>query len=126
MLMESDLSPYLEACVEGTLKELPAPKFYKGSAITVCMCTKDYPEEYGKGFRINGLEKLDKFIDDIQVFYAGAEKVNDEYLTTGGRVLNVTAKAETLKEAQDKAYKACQQVHWEGCFYRNDIGYRAL
>jgi phosphoribosylamine--glycine ligase len=90
------------------------------------MCTKDYPEEYGKGFRINGLEKLDKFIDDIQVFYAGAEKVNNEYLTTGGRVLNVTAKAETLKEAQDKVYKACQQVHWEGCFYRNDIGYRAL
>ena len=126
MLMESDLSPYLKACTNGTLKELPAPKFYKGSAITVCMCTKDYPEEDGKGFRINGLEKLDKFIDDIQVFYAGAEKVNNEYLTTGGRVLNVTAKAETLKEAQDKVYKACQQVHWEGCFYRNDIGYRAL
>jgi phosphoribosylamine--glycine ligase len=88
------------------------------------MCTKDYPEEYGKGFEIDGLNKIDD--PDIQVFHAGTQKIDDRYLTTGGRVLNVTARGETLHEARDKAYQICQQVHWEGCFYRNDIGYRAL
>ncbi len=124
MLMESDLSPYLEACVEGTLKELPAPKFYKGSAITVCMCSGGYPEKYGKGFPIEGLDKIND--PDVQVFHAGTQKVDDRYITKGGRVLNVTARGETLQEAQDKAYQICKKIHWEDCFYRKDIGYKAL
>jgi phosphoribosylamine--glycine ligase len=124
MLMESDLSPYLEACVEGTLKELPAPKFYKGSAITVCMCSGGYPEKYGKGFPIEGLDKIND--PDVQVFHAGTQKVDDRYITKGGRVLNVTARGETLQEAQDKAYQICEKIHWEDSFYRKDIGYKAL
>jgi len=124
MLMESDLSPYLEACVEGTLKELPAPKFYKGSAITVCMCSGGYPEKYGKGFPIEGLDKIND--PDVQVFHAGTQKVDDRYITKGGRVLNVTARGETLQEAQDKAYQICKKIHWEDSFYRKDIGYKAL
>ena len=124
MLMESDLSPYLEACVEGTLKELPAPKFYKGSAITVCMCSGGYPEKYGKGFPIEGLDKIND--PDVQVFHAGTQKVDDRYITKGGRVLNVTARGETLHEAQDKAYQICKKIHWEDSFYRKDIGYKAL
>jgi phosphoribosylamine--glycine ligase len=124
MLMESDLSPYLEACVEGTLKELPAPKFYKGFAITVCMCSGGYPEKYGKGFPIEGLDKIND--PDVQVFHAGTQKVDDRYITKGGRVLNVTARGETLQEAQDKAYQICKKIHWEDSFYRKDIGYKAL
>jgi len=124
MLMESDLSPYLEACVEGTLKELPAPKFYKGSAITVCMCSGGYPEKYGKGFPIEGLDKIND--PDVQVFHAGTQKVDDRYITKGGRVLNVTARGETLQEARDKAYQICEKIHWEDSFYRKDIGYKAL
>jgi len=124
MLMESDLSPYLEACVNGTLKELPAPKFYKGSAITVCMCSGGYPEKYGKGFPIEGLDKIND--PDVQVFHAGTQKVDDRYITKGGRVLNVTARGETLQEARDKAYQICEKIHWEDSFYRKDIGYKAL
>ena len=124
MLMESDLSPYLEACVNGTLKELPAPNFYEGSAITVCMCSGGYPEKYGKGFPIEGLDKIND--PDVQVFLAGTQKVDDRYITKGGRVLNVTARGETLQEAQDKAYQICKKIHWEDCFYRKDIGYKAL
>ena len=124
MLMESDLSPYLEACVNGTLKELPAPNFYEGSAITVCMCSGGYPEKYGKGFPIEGLDKIND--PDVQVFHAGTQKVDDRYITKGGRVLNVTARGETLQEAQDKAYQICKKIHWEDCFYRKDIGYKAL
>jgi len=124
MLMESDLSPYLEACVNGTLKELPAPNFYEGSAITVCMCSGGYPEKYGKGFPIEGLDKIND--PDVQVFHAGTQKVDDRYITKGGRVLNVTARGETLHEAQDKAYQICKKIHWEDCFYRKDIGYKAL
>ena len=124
MLMESDLSPYLEACVNGTLKELPAPNFYEGSAITVCMCSGGYPEKYGKGFPIEGLDKIND--PDVQVFHAGTQKVDDRYITKGGRVLNVTARGETLQEAQDKAYQICEKIHWEDSFYRKDIGYKAL
>ncbi len=124
MLMESDLSPYLEACVNGTLKELPAPNFYEGSAITVCMCSGGYPEKYGKGFPIEGLDKIND--PDVQVFHAGTQKVDDRYITKGGRVLNVTARGETLQEARDKAYQICEKIHWEDSFYRKDIGYKAL
>ena len=124
MLMESDLSPYLEACVNGTLKELPAPNFYNGSAITVCMCSGGYPEKYGKGFEIKGLDKIDD--PDVQVFHAGTQKIDDRYITKGGRVLNVTARGETLQEARNKAYQICEKIHWEDSFYRKDIGYKAL
>ena len=124
MLMESDLAPYMEACIEGHLRELQAPKFYEGSAITVCMCSGGYPEEYGKGFPIKGLDSIDD--PDVQIFHAGTEEVDGKCITTGGRVLNVTAKAETLKEAQDKVYKACKKIKWEKSFYRKDIGYKAL
>ena len=124
MLMESDLGPYLEACVNGTLKELPAPNFYNGSAITVCMCSGGYPEKYGKGFEINGLDKIDD--PNVQVFHAGTQKIDDRYITKGGRVLNVTARGETLQEARNKAYQICEKIHWEESFYRKDIGYKAL
>jgi len=124
MLMESDLSPYLEACVNGTLKELPAPNFYNGSAITVCMCSGGYPEKYGKGFEIKGLDKIDD--PDVQVFHAGTQKIDDRYITKGGRVLNITARGETLQEARNKAYQICEKIHWEDSFYRKDIGYKAL
>ena len=88
------------------------------------MCSGGYPEKYGKGFQIDGLNKIDD--PDIQVFHAGTQKVDDRYITKGGRVLNVTARGETLQEAQDKAYQICKKIHWEDSFYRKDIGYKAL
>tara|TARA_Y100000310_G_scaffold55771_1_gene51115 strand:+ start:1964 stop:3148 length:1185 start_codon:yes stop_codon:yes gene_type:complete len=126
MLMKSDLLPYLKAVVSETLDTLPDPEFYNGSAMTVCMCSRGYPEKYGKGFPINGLEKTDRFIDEVQIFHAGTQYINGKYITTGGRVLNVTARGKTLHEAKDRVYLACQQIYWEDSFYRKDIGHRAL
>ena len=88
------------------------------------MCSGGYPEKYGKGFPIEGLDKIND--PDVQVFHAGTQKVDDRYITKGGRVLNVTARGETLQEAQDKAYQICEKIHWEDSFYRKDIGYKAL
>jgi len=60
------------------------------------------------------------------VFHAGTKWEGDRCVTDGGRVLNVTAKGETLQKARDKVYGMCDKIHWEGSFYRNDIGHKAL
>ena len=130
MLMKSDLLPYLEAVArEGvgtTLDDLPDPEFHEGSAMTVVMCSGGYPEAYEKGLDINWENKTHFSTPDTQVFHAGVKWKDDHYVTDGGRVLNVTAKGETLQEARDRAYKLAGKIHWEGSFYRNDIGYKAL
>ncbi len=60
------------------------------------------------------------------MFHAGVKWKDDHYVTDGGRVLNVTAKGETLQEARDRIYELAEKIHWEGSFYRKDIGHRAL
>ena len=60
------------------------------------------------------------------MFHAGVKWKDDHYVTDGGRVLNVTAKGETLQEARDRVYELAGKIHWEGSFYRKDIGHRAL
>ena len=127
MLMKSDLLPYLEAVAFEILDTLPDPEFYDESAMTVVMCSKGYPGEYEKGFEID-LWGHHNFQPQLhtQVFHAGVKWNGDCYVTDGGRVLNVSARGKTLQEARDRAYKLAEKIHWEGSFYRNDIGYRAL
>ena len=123
MMLKSDLMPYLKACTDGTLNKLPKPKFYPGSAITVCMCSEGYPGEYKTGYEIQGLQN--KF-DDVEIFHAGTKQQDDKTYTHGGRVLNVTARAKTLANAQKIVYDACDKISWTGSFYRKDIGNKAL
>lgn len=98
-----------------------------------CVCvvcaSEGYPGSYKKGFVINGLEKLDS-LSDVFVFHAGTkiEMANgkESLLTNGGRVLGVTALGDGIKDAIDKAYKACGKIGFEGIYYRKDIGLKAL
>jgi phosphoribosylamine--glycine ligase len=126
MLMKSDLLPYLEAVAFEILDTLPDPEFYDESAITVVMCSDGYPEEYEKGFKIDWGTANKLYSTNIQVFHAGTKWEGDRCVTDGGRVLNVTAKGKTLQEAKDRVYHMCENIHWEGSFYRKDIGHRAL
>ena len=94
-------------------------------AITVVMAAKGYPDIYQKGSVISGLEALPKDAKNM-CFHAGT-KASDVGLTAnGGRVLNITARGDSLKEARDRAYAMADQVDWPEGFYRTDIGWRAL
>ena len=124
MLMKNDLLPYLNAVAHETLGTLPDPEFFTGSAITVVMCSKGYPEDYSKGFQIDGLDEINDL--DVQIFHAGTRWEGDRYVTDGGRVLNITGRGISLEGAQEKVYNTVKHISWEGSFYRRDIGYKAL
>ena len=126
MLMKSDLLPYLEAVAFEILDTLPDPEFYDESAMTVVMCSEGYPDEYEKGHVIDWGRANKLYSTNMHVFHAGTKLEGDRYITDGGRVLNVTAKGKTLQEAKDRVYHMCEKIHWEGSFYRKDIGHRAL
>ena len=123
MMLKSDLMPYLKACTDGTLNKLPKPKLYPGSAITVCMCSEGYPGDYKTGYEIQGLQNN---FENVEIFHAGTKQQDDKTYTDGGRVLNVTARANTLANAQKIVYDACDKISWTGSFYRKDIGNKAL
>ena len=120
MLMEDDLYPYLKAIADGGLDKLPDPKFYDGYALTTTLCSQGYPKEYVTGHKITGIEKY----DDVEIFIAGAEynENTNSYKTTGGRVLNVTARGTTLKDAHDKVYSVVNKISFDNMIYRTDIG----
>lgn len=119
-LMESDLLTAMMACRDGRLSETDI-RFSKGSACCVVMASRGYPESYEKGFEIT----VDGEVDG-DLFVAGAKREQDRLYTNGGRVLGVTATADTLSEAVKKAYEQVEKVHFDNAFYRHDIGQRAL
>ena len=122
--MQGDILEVMLACIEGRLAELqigwdPSP------AVCVVMASRGYPGPYEKGKEIRGLETLEG-MPDVWVFHAGTVKRDNRYLTSGGRVLGVTAKGRDLREAIRKAYEAVSRIHWEGAHYRKDIGHKGL
>ena len=114
----------MQACAEGRLAET-APHWADDHAITVVMAAKGYPGTYQKGSEIKGLDGIEETSSQI-VFHAGTSAQNGAILATGGRVLNVTARGKTLKEARDRAYALVDQIDWPEGFCRRDIGWRAL
>ena len=94
-------------------------------AVTVVLAAKGYPGAYAKGSVITGLEDLLETSFEI-CFHAGTAEKDGQFIATGGRVLNVTARGATLQEARDRAYAMVDQIDWDGGFYRRDIGWRAL
>lgn len=94
-------------------------------AITVVMAANSYPGSYEKGTVISGLEDLTS--DSFNMcFHAGTVEIDGEICANGGRVLNVTARGDSLQEARDRAYEAIAKIDWDQGFYRTDIGWRAL
>ncbi len=121
-LLESDLVDIMFAARNETLADTEV-KFSNGAACCVIMASDGYPEKYDKGFEIT-LPSPEP--EGTEIFVAGAKLENGKLLTNGGRVLGVTATADDLKSAIDKAYGAVKHVHFENAFYRTDIGQKAL
>lgn len=118
--MENDIIDVFEACIDGCLDKIDL-KFENNAAVCVVLASDGYPLEYEKGKKITGLENFEGKTD-IFAFHAGTKKVNGDIVTNGGRVLGITAKAPTLKEARDKAYEATKLIDFENKYMRNDIG----
>jgi phosphoribosylamine--glycine ligase len=124
MRLGSDLLPVLLACAEGRLAEA-ALDWRPDPAITVVMAAEGYPGAYEKGEEIKGLTEASAD-PEVEIFHAGTKAENGRILSNGGRVLNVTARGKTLREARDRAYAAIGKIDWPGGFHRSDIGWRAL
>ncbi|UFS74208.1 phosphoribosylamine--glycine ligase [Tardiphaga sp. 37S4] len=122
--MMSDLLPALIACCDGQLKNFDL-RWFPDPALTVVMATKGYPGDYDKGTRIAGLDRAEK-IEGVEIFHAGTKASGDWILANGGRVLNVTASAKTVAEAQRRAYEAIGLINWPEGFCRRDIGWQAV
>ena len=121
-LLESDLVDIMFSVRNGTLAETPV-KFSDGAACCVILASEGYPVKYEKGFDLTMPETMPA---DTQIFVAGAGLEGSRLLTSGGRVLGVTATAGDLPSAIEKSYDAVSLVHFGNAFYRKDIGQRAL
>jgi phosphoribosylamine--glycine ligase len=122
--LESDLLVALEACIDGSLAETQL-RWCPGASACVVTSSAGYPGGYKTGVAISGLGAAAQ-IPGVEVFHSGTAQVGGQLVTAGGRVLGVTAAAESLQEALSLAYQAMAEIHFEGMYYRRDIGHRAL
>lgn len=124
MRLQSDLPQLCLAALEQRLDQVEA-QWDARSALGVVMAAAGYPEDYAKGDVIDGIEEANN--DITKVFHAGTRFNNaDQLVTSGGRVLCVTALGDSVSEAQQNAYAGLAKIHWKGAFNRTDIGYRAV
>lgn len=121
-LINCDFYQLLENCAGGKLNKSDI-SWRKGYAVSVVLASAGYPATSSKGDVISGLSEAEK-LDEVVVFHAGTEKQNGDFVTAGGRVLNVTATGETLDTAINKAYEAVRLIKFKGMQYRTDIGRR--
>jgi len=126
--MEADLLEVLDACVDGRLADVELT-WKPGASVCVIASSGGYPGSFQTGFEIKGLDEAAR-VPGVQVFHAGTSLVGgllaSSIRTSGGRVLGVTASADTLPEALDLAYAAMNKIAFEGKYFRRDIGHRAL
>jgi phosphoribosylamine--glycine ligase len=124
-LLDTDILDIFNAIVDKKLSEIKI-KWKNMYACNIVLASGGYPESYEKGKIISGIEDVERD-PNIIVFHAGT-KINEkgELVTNGGRVLGVSATAETLEDALSIAYKAIEKISFEGMYYRKDIGKKAL
>ncbi len=122
--LEDDLLELMLAAARGALPER-APRFGKRAALTVVLAAKNYPATPIVGTQIRELERAEA-AENVIVTHAGTKLVEGKLLAAGGRVLNVTALADTVVEAQARAYAAVDLIDWPGGFCRRDIGWREV
>lgn len=126
MRLMSDLAPALIASADGVLSSFDL-RWYDEAAVTVVMASKGYPGGYEKGTVIKGVEEATSGDEDVIVFHAGTANGDDgALLATGGRVLNVTARGQSVSEARTRAYGVIDRIDWPNGFCRRDIGWRAV
>ncbi len=122
--MKTDLMVPIKAVLECKLNEITI-EWRREAAVCVVMASGGYPGKYEKGKVITGLEQFDDS-SDVVVFHAGTKRINGQYLTSGGRVLGVTALGKDIQAAITNSYSAVKKIHFENAYYRTDIGHRAL
>jgi phosphoribosylamine---glycine ligase len=122
--LENDLLELLEACVSGNLARIEM-KWNPMASVCVVMASGGYPGSYVKGKPIRGLEQAAQ-LANVKVFHAGTSMAGDQLVTSGGRVLGVTAWAKDLQSAQAAAYAAVERIQFEGAHYRRDIAAKAI
>jgi len=120
--LETSLLTVLEAAVDGKLDSLEL-RWKPGASACVVAASAGYPGEYKTGDAISGLEETAK---DVAVFHAGTTLKRGKLVTSGGRVLAVSATGDDLQTALGKAYAALEKIHFDGMYFRRDIGHRAL
>jgi phosphoribosylamine--glycine ligase len=123
--MESDLLDVMMAVAEGRLSDIGLIRWSPNAAVSVVLASGGYPGDYDKGKVITGITQAEE-VPGVIVYHAGTAMRDGELVTSGGRVLNVTAVAPTLAEARERAYEACSRIAFDGMFYRTDIAVRAL
>ncbi|OIP32061.1 MAG: phosphoribosylamine--glycine ligase, partial [Deltaproteobacteria bacterium CG2_30_43_15] len=124
MRMKSDIIPVLQATIDGNLFQIKV-EWDERAAVCVVMASEGYPGSYQKGFEIYGLEETLK-IPNVEVFHGGTVIKDGKIISSGGRVLGVAALEHGIKNAIGLAYRAVNYIHWEGVYYRQDIGRKAL
>jgi phosphoribosylamine--glycine ligase len=120
----SDLVPALVASCDGQLKAFDL-RWYPDAALTVVMAAKGYPGDYKRGSAIEGLDAAAE-VEGVEIFHAGTKEAGGQIVSNGGRVLNVSAMAKTVSEAQRLAYQAIDRIKWPEGFCRHDIGWQAV
>jgi len=124
MRLENDLVPLMEACCDGTLHN-HTTRIDPRAAMCVVISSGGYPGSYETGHKILGLEQAGK-VKNTVVFHAGTGLEGDTVVTSGGRVLGVTSLGDTVEEAINTAYEACDKICFKDHFHRKDIGAKAL
>lgn len=124
MRMKSDIVPILQAVAEGDLDDLDI-EWHDKAAVCVVMASEGYPGDYRKGDVISGLDQASK-LEDVFVFHAGTSELDGNCITSGGRVLGVTALGCTVKDSIESAYNGVDCISWPGVHFRRDIGRKAL
>lgn len=123
-LLKTDLLTIFQAVMEGKLSEQKV-EFLDKAACCVILASGGYPKNYYTGLPISGIEEAEQ-MEDVSVYHAGTKMEDGKLLTAGGRVLGVTALANDLPGAMEKAYEAAGKIHFDNMHYRRDIGRRAL
>jgi phosphoribosylamine---glycine ligase len=124
-LLDSDLLGILNCCADGGGLLPQNIGWHAKTALTVVLASQGYPGRYQTGLPITGVGEAGA-LPGIVIYHAGTRRVDGDLLTSGGRVLDVTAVADSLAEAQQKAYEAVKLIHFEGMQYRTDIGDKGL
>ena len=124
MRLDSDLFDALKAASEGKLKDIKL-SWKNDASVCVVLTSKGYPGSYEKGKVIKGLDSL-KNRDDLMVFHAGTSVDDKKFVTSGGRVLGVTALGKDIRSAKENAYQAIKKIHFDGMHYRKDIADKAI
>ncbi|NUQ64312.1 MAG: phosphoribosylamine--glycine ligase [Pirellulales bacterium] len=125
MRLKTDLVDVLDAAARGELDQIAPLEWDPRPAVCVVMASEGYPGKYAKGHPIRGLEEAAK-LPDVKVFHAGTAVKDNQVVTSGGRVLGVTALGDSIPKAKLAAYTAVKKIRWDGAWCRKDISDKAM